>query len=99
MRFGFLYLAEFSNMFIASAVGTLLFFGGWTLPWVTMPLWLAPIVFIVKVYIGIVFMMWARGSLPRFRVDQLLAFAWKILIPVSLVWVVLSGVVIKLVSR
>jgi NADH-quinone oxidoreductase subunit H len=99
MRFGFLYLAEFSNMFIASAVGTLLFFGGWQLPWVATPLWLAPIVFIVKVYIGIYFMMWARGSLPRFRMDQLLGFAWKVLIPVSLVWVVLSGVVIRLVSR
>ena len=53
----------------------------------------------MKVYIGIYFMMWARGSLPRFRMDQLLGFAWKVLIPVSLVWVVLSGVVIRLVSR
>lgn len=88
MRFGFLYLAEFSNMFIVSAVGTLLFFGGWQLPWIATPAWLAPFVFMAKVYGGIFVMMWARGSLPRFRVDQMLSFCWKRLIPVSLAWVV-----------
>jgi NADH-quinone oxidoreductase subunit H len=88
MRFGFLYLAEFSNMFIVSAVGTLLFFGGWQLPWIATPAWLAPFVFMGKVYGGIFVMMWARGSLPRFRVDQMLSFCWKRLIPVSLAWVV-----------
>ncbi|MDO8964161.1 MAG: NADH-quinone oxidoreductase subunit NuoH [Coriobacteriia bacterium] len=89
MRFGFLFLAEFSNMFIVSAIGTTLFFGGWLLPWVETPGWLAPIVFMLKTYLGIFVMMWARGSLPRIRVDQLLSFAWKGLIPASLAWVVL----------
>jgi NADH-quinone oxidoreductase subunit H len=99
MRFGFLYLAEFSNMFTVSAVGTMLFFGGWQLPWLATPAWLAPFVFMAKVYGGIFVMMWARGSLPRFRVDQMLAFCWKVLIPVSLTWVVLSAVLVKAVSR
>jgi NADH-quinone oxidoreductase subunit H len=93
MRFGFLYLAEFSNMFIVSAVGTLLFFGGWQLPWIATPAWLAPFVFMAKVYGGIFVMMWARGSLPRFRVDQMLSFCWKRLIPVSLAWVVVWAAV------
>lgn len=93
MRFGFLYLAEFSNMFIVSAVGTLLFFGGWQLPWIATPAWLAPFVFMAKVYGGIFVMMWARGSLPRFRVDQMLSFCWKRLIPVSLGWVVVWAAV------
>lgn len=98
MRFGFLYLAEFSNMFTVSAVGTMLFFGGWQLPWVATPVWVAPFVFMAKVYAGIFVMMWARGTLPRFRVDQMLAFCWKVLIPISLVWVVLSAIVVRVVA-
>jgi len=99
MRFGFLFLAEFSNMFIVSAIGTTLFFGGWYLPFLAenpLALQLAPVIFMVKVYMGIFVMMWARGSLPRIRVDQLLAFAWKGLIPVSLIWVVLSAIAVRL---
>jgi NADH-quinone oxidoreductase subunit H len=96
MRFGFLYLAEFSNMFIVAAVGTMLFFGGWQLPWVETPAWAAPFVFMFKTYVGIFTMMWARGSLPRFRVDQMLAFCWKRLIPISLVWVVVWATVQRL---
>jgi len=96
MRFGFMYLAEFSNTFVVSAIGTMLFFGGWQLPWVATPAWLAPFVFIAKTYTGIFVMMWARGSLPRFRVDQMLSFCWKVLIPVSLVWVVLWACVQRL---
>jgi NADH-quinone oxidoreductase subunit H len=99
MRFGFMFLAEFSNMFIVSAIGTTLFFGGWYVPFLSgnaLALQLAPVVFMIKVYAGIFVMMWARGSLPRIRVDQLLAFAWKGLIPVSLAWVVLSAVAVRL---
>jgi NADH-quinone oxidoreductase subunit H len=97
MRFGFLFLAEFSNMFVVSAIGTMLFFGGWQLPWVATPGWLAPFVFMVKVYAGIFCMMWARGSLPRFRVDQMLAFCWKRLIPAALVWIVVWACIQRLV--
>jgi NADH-quinone oxidoreductase subunit H len=96
MRFGFMFLAEFSNTFVVSAIGTMLFFGGWQLPWVATPAWLAPFVFMVKVYMGIFVMMWARGSLPRFRVDQMLAFCWKILIPVALGWIVVWACIQRL---
>jgi len=96
MRFGFLFLAEFSNMFVVSALGTMLFFGGWQLPWVATPAWAAPLVFMGKTYIGIFCMMWARGSLPRMRVDQMLAFCWKRLIPASLVWVVVWACIQRL---
>jgi NADH-quinone oxidoreductase subunit H len=100
MRFGFLFLAEFSNMFIVSAIGVTLFFGGWYLPFLAdnpVALALAPVVFMIKVYCGIFVMMWARGSMPRIRVDQLLAFAWKGLIPASLAWVVLWACIQRLV--
>jgi NADH-quinone oxidoreductase subunit H len=99
MRFGFLFLAEFSNMFIVSAIGTTIFFGGWYLPFLSgnaIALQLAPVIFMIKVYVGIFVMMWARGSLPRIRVDQLLSFAWKGLIPASLAWVVLSAGAVRL---
>lgn len=99
MRFGFMFLGEFSNMFIVSAIGTTVFFGGWYLPFLAdnpIALQLAPVIFMVKTYLGIFVMMWARGTLPRIRVDQLLAFAWKGLIPVSLAWVVISAVLTRL---
>ena len=100
MRFGFLFLAEFSNMFIVSALGVTLFFGGWLVPFLSdnpIALSLAPIVFMIKTYALIFVMMWARGSMPRIRVDQLLAFAWKGLIPASLAWVVIWAVIQRLV--
>jgi NADH-quinone oxidoreductase subunit H len=100
MRFGFLFLAEFSNMFIVSALAVTLFFGGWLVPFLgdnPIALSLAPVVFMIKTYLLIFVMMWARGSLPRIRVDQLLAFAWKGLIPVSLAWVVIWAVIERLV--
>ena len=100
MRFGFLFLAEFSNMFIISALAVILFFGGWLLPFLgenPVALALGPVIFMLKTYALIFVMMWARGSLPRIRVDQLLAFAWKGLIPVSLAWVVIWAVIQRMV--
>lgn len=99
MRFAFMFLAEFSNMFIVSAIGVTLFFGGWLVPWAdSSPISaaLGPVVFMFKTYIGIFVMMWVRATLPRIRVDQMLAFSWKLLIPVSLVWVTASAVVMRL---
>jgi NADH-quinone oxidoreductase subunit H len=99
MRFAFMFLAEFSNMFVVSAIGVTLFFGGWLVPWAdSSPLAaaLGPVVFMLKTYVGIFVMMWVRGTLPRIRVDQMLAFSWKFLIPVSLVWVTASAVVMRL---
>ena len=102
MKFGFMYLAEFSNTFIVSAMGVTLFFGGWLLPWVPMSVYdavpvLAPAVFIIKTYIGIVLMWWIRGTFPRVRIDQMMTLGWKRLIPAALVMIMLTGVVQKLV--
>jgi len=101
MKFGFMFLAEFSNSFIIAALATTLFFGGWLIPGLernALALQLGPIVFMIKTYIGIFVLMWIRGTLPRVRVDQLLALGWKRLIPMSLAWVMLTGVIIKLPS-
>jgi len=100
MKFGLLFLAEFSNVFIFSALLVTMFFGGWQLPWVSPDLpWvqtIAPLVFVFKTYLGIFFIFTIRGTLPRVRVDQMLATGWKVLLPASLGWVMITGLVIKI---
>lgn len=100
MRFGFMYLAEFSNMFIFAALIVILFFGGWTLPFVD-PLNMgafAPLVFVLKTYFVIFLMMMVRGTFSRYRVDQMLAFGWKVLMPIALVFTVIVAAVMKIFS-
>lgn len=103
MKFGLLFLSEFSNGFIVSALGVTLFFGGWSLPWIPAAWYTAvPIlgaaIFLIKTYIGIFVMMWIRGTFPRVRIDQLMQFGWMRLIPICLVWIVISGIIIKVWS-
>ncbi len=98
MKFAFFFLAEFSNSFIIAALMVTLFFGGWLVPFVdpglTAPI--APVVFLVKVYLVIFVLMWIRATLPRIRIDQLLAFGWKGMIPFGLLWILSTGLVMKL---
>lgn len=98
MKFGLLFLSEFSNSFVISALGVTLFFGGWMLPWASAQALqpIAPVIFMIKVYIGIFVMMWIRGTFPRVRIDQLMSLGWKWLIPISLAWIMVTGLVMKL---
>lgn len=83
MKFALFFLAEYAYAVGVSALITILFLGGWKMPWVgVIPpfLW-----FIVKMFLVFLFIVWVRSTLPRFRVDQLTAFAWKFLFPLSLV--------------
>lgn len=100
MKFAFLFLAEFSNSFVVSALAVTVFFGGWMLPWVSadLPAWADVGVFLAKTYAMIFVLMWIRGTLPRMRIDQLLAFGWKRLIPAGLVWIMLTGAAVWLTS-
>ncbi len=97
MKFGLLFLSEFSNQFIISALAVTLFFGGWLLPWVpeSVSVALAPVTFLLKTYVGIFVLMWIRGTYPRVRIDTLMQLGWKRLIPIALALVVVMGVVIK----
>ncbi len=102
MKFGLIFLSEFSNQFIVSAIAVTLFFGGWLVPWAPMSWYeaapfLAPAAFLLKTYIGIFILMWIRGTFPRVRIDQLMDLGWKRLIPASLALIVLTGIVHKLV--
>ncbi len=91
MRFGAFFLAEFTNMVIVCAVATILFLGGWKGP--LLPGWLW---FFLKVYGLILVMMVFRWTFPRLRFDQLMTFAWAILVPLALVNLLLTIVVLKL---
>lgn len=97
MRFGFMYLAEFSNLFIMAGLMVTLFFGGWTIPFVdpTSMGAFAPLVFVIKTYIVIFFFMFVRGMYSRFRVDQFAAFGWKTIMPIALIWTLFVGFVLK----
>ncbi|MDZ4169760.1 MAG: NADH-quinone oxidoreductase subunit NuoH [Coriobacteriia bacterium] len=99
MKFGLIFLSEFSNTFIFSALMVTLFFGGWTLPFVPDGVLAGvggPVVFMLKTYLGIAVLMWIRGTLPRVRIDQLLSLGWKVLLPAALVWIVVTGLAVKL---
>jgi NADH-quinone oxidoreductase subunit H len=91
MRFALFFLAEYTNMFIVSAVATVLFLGGWHGPILPGIVW-----FFIKVYAMIFLFMWFRWTFPRVRFDQLVTFSWKILIPLSFANLLITAFVLKL---
>ena len=95
LKFALFFLAEYINLATVSAIATTLFLGGWAAPWGIENVWDGanggywPLLwFFSKVFIFIFLFVWLRGSLPRMRYDQFMALGWKILIPVSLAWIV-----------
>jgi NADH-quinone oxidoreductase subunit H len=92
MRFALFFFAEYSNMVIVCALAAVLFLGGWHGP--LLPGWLW---FMIKVYGLIILMMWFRWTFPRLRFDQLMSFAWIVLVPLSILNLLLTIVVIKLI--
>ena len=113
LKFAMFYLAEYVNMTTVSALATTLFLGGWRAPW---PIslwdgansgWWPLLWFVAKVWVFLFVFMWLRATLPRLRYDQFMALGWKLLIPVSLVWILtvaclrtahLTGVIPALVA-
>jgi NADH-quinone oxidoreductase subunit H len=88
-RFAFFYLAEYVYLFAMSALGATLYFGGWSGPgFLPGGVWFA-----IKVFCFISFFFWLQATMPRIRTDQLLTFAWKVLIPLSIVNLVLTAVI------
>ena len=91
MKFAMFFLAEFLNMFTLSAMATTLYFGGWHGP--LLPSWMW---FLIKVLVGVFILMWFRWTYPRLRVDQLMGFAWKFLLPLAFLNIILTGLGIHL---
>lgn len=100
MKLGLYMFSEYINMFVSSSLMAALYFGGYNFPfmndlglsqnWITI---IGVIVFFIKIFAFIFFFMWIRWTLPRFRYDQLMNLGWKILIPLALANIVLTGVV------
>jgi NADH-quinone oxidoreductase subunit H len=99
MRFGMFYLNEYAGMTIMSMVAVTLFFGGWMGPWADSFTWLGVgwigiVWFLVKTYILVSVLVWIRFSIPRLQVDQLMGFAWKVLIPLGLANILITAAII-----
>ena len=93
MTFGLFFLGEYANMILMSAMTTILFLGGWLSPipfapftWVPGPVW-----FIAKICLVLFMFVWVRATFPRFRYDQLMRLGWKVFLPLSLGWLILTA--------
>lgn len=98
MKMGFYLFAEYINMFVSSAVISTFYFGGYNMPFIGRfvhdpnLLAICGVVFLfAKIFFGIFFFMWVRWTIPRFRYDQLMNLGWKMLIPLSILNLVLTG--------
>ena len=99
MRFALFFLAEYANMIVVSSVATTLFFGGWLRPFPNIaglhfldiiPSWTW---FGIKSFVFLYIFVWVRATLPRYRYDQLMRLGWKVLIPLAIANLVLTGIV------
>jgi NADH-quinone oxidoreductase subunit H len=99
MRFALFFLAEYANMIVVSSVATTLFLGGWLRPFPNVgalrfldiiPSWTW---FLAKSFIFLYVFIWVRATLPRYRYDQLMAIGWKLLIPLAIANLVVTGIV------
>ena len=104
MKFALFFLGEYAAMIVASCLMVTLFLGGWALPfdfymnwqgeWWTLIVY--PVVFLLKMLLFIVFFIWVRWTLPRFRYDQLMGLGWKCILPLSLANIVLTGILLAI---
>jgi len=88
MRFGLFFVGEYINIIVLSALAVTFFLGGWHGPG---PAWLSLFWFFFKAAFIAFFFIWTRATLPRFRYDQLMAFGWKLLVPLALANVIITG--------
>ncbi|MBV8651856.1 MAG: NADH-quinone oxidoreductase subunit H, partial [Alphaproteobacteria bacterium] len=93
MAFALFYLGEYANMILVSAMTSVLFLGGWLPPvdfppftWIPGPIW-----FFAKIAFCLFCFLWVRATFPRFRYDQLMRLGWKVFLPFSLFWLVLTA--------
>ena len=96
MSFALFFLAEYANMMLLSALTVTLFLGGWLPPVDVAPFtWVPPLAwFLLKVAAVVFVYLWLRATFPRYRYDQIMRLGWKVLIPVTLVWIGVMGAVI-----
>ena len=93
MTFAMFFLGEYANMILMSGMTAILFLGGWMAPfdfapftWIPGPIWFA-----LKIAACLFVFLWVRATFPRYRYDQLMRLGWKVFLPLSLFWVVLTA--------
>lgn len=104
-KFALFFLAEYANMITASAIIVTLYFGGWQVPYLELlalptgvVVVLQILAFIVKVAFMLFIFQWVRWTVPRFRYDQLMDLGWKVMLPIALANVIVTGIVILLIQ-
>jgi NADH-quinone oxidoreductase subunit H len=91
MRFGSFFMAEYINVVVISGIATTMFLGGWHGPG---PAALGPLWVVLKMFVFVVLFIWVRATLPRLRYDQLMAFGWKVLLPLATVNALVTAIVV-----
>jgi NADH-quinone oxidoreductase subunit H len=93
MSFALFFLGEYANMILMSALTTILFLGGWLAPFGVEPFtWIPGVVwFVLKICVVLFFFLWVRATFPRYRYDQLMRLGWKVFLPLSLLWLVITA--------
>ncbi len=90
MSFALFFLGEYANMILMGGITTILFLGGWMGPFGLFPA-LGPIWFVLKICALMFVFIWVRGTFPRYRYDQLMRLGWKVFLPASLIWLVITA--------
>jgi NADH-quinone oxidoreductase subunit H len=100
MKFAMFFMAEYANMITVACIASIMFLGGWSGPHNFGPQWLREIIpvfwFVLRVVIFLFVYIWVRGTLPRFRYDQLMAFGWKFLLPIAIANLMITALVVAL---
>ena len=100
MKFAMFFMAEYANMITVACLATILFLGGWHGPHRFGPPLLQAILpmfwFVAKIFAFLFLYIWVRGTLPRFRYDQLMAFGWKFLLPLAIANLVITALIVAL---
>ena len=100
LRFGLFFIAEYVNMLTVSCITTLIFLGGWNAPFGLDGLHVPGVIwFVLKISCFLFFYMWLRATLPRFRYDRLMAFGWKVLLPVATVNLIVTAIVVAFMGH
>jgi NADH-quinone oxidoreductase subunit H len=98
MKFALFFMAEYIKMIAVSMLGATLFFGGYLGPGIDTYPWLGPIYLFIKIILGLFFIIWVRATWPRVRYDRLMMLGWKVLFPIILLSVVVTGVVLLVIG-
>ena len=96
MKFALFFMAEYEKMIVVSLITATLFFGGYLGPGIERFPWLGPVYLLIKVVILLFWMIWVRATLPRIRYDRLMAFGWKVMLPLALAVVFITALGILL---